>query len=72
MTSFFDYQLGRKIRYHKWMTHVAEWADHHKISIDQAMNILFETQSLKNKMTAKELLSWSECDDFYLDYKENK
>ena len=63
-------ERGRISRYHDWMGQVAIWADQHKISMSQAMSILFETTSIKNKVTAKELLSWAECSDFYFKYKE--
>lgn len=72
MHDLVDDEVGRTSRYHDWMCQVAVWANQHNISMGQAMSILFETTSLKNKVTAKELLSWAECDDFYFKYKELK
>lgn len=57
-------------RYNDWLRKVAVWADQHQITMGQAMSILFENMSYKNKVTAKEILSWDECDDFYFKYKE--
>ena len=72
MHDLVDDEQGKISRYHDWMCQVSIWANHHNISIKQAMSILFETTSIKNKVTAKELLSWAECGDFYFIYKEQK
>jgi len=65
-------ERGRLLRYHDWMVQVSVWANQHDISMRQAISILFETTSIKNKVTAKELLSWAECDEFYFKYKEQQ
>ena len=70
MPDLVDDEQGRISRYHDWMCQVAVWTNQHDITMRQAMSILFETTSIKNKVTAKELLSWAECDDFYSIFKE--
>jgi hypothetical protein len=73
MIDLVDDEQGKLNRYHDWMCSVCEWAHHHNISIKSAMSILFEDNAnLKNKVTAKEILSWVECDDFYSKYCEKQ
>jgi hypothetical protein len=57
-------------RYKMWIQQVDIWAEQHGITRKQAISILSENY-FKNKITMKELLSWTEVDDFIFKYKES-
>ncbi len=60
---------GKVGRYNDWLRQVDGWAKQHGITKQQAISILSENV-FSFSVTAKELYSWSECDDFIFKWKE--